>query len=156
MNSLKIFGGQLNLTDYPTTIEPTIHDLRIVLLTVNGNLYHWHESDRTFRRCVYDVNRTIAARDVHVNKDELLMVTRDGEAFRAKISSKRERTTSSVRRSGGNVKKKETAEFNKFLDRDDYVHVKLTKIANVHRAVSISSDPNAGNYAVVQVTLQLE
>lgn len=143
---VKVIGGKLSKVidchDYVAT------DLKIALLTKQGNLYLWQQTDPQFRRCLYSINRPIVVKQLHLNKDELLFVTQDGEAFYGKTKPRSTKTQIAVA-----VNNKEKSAFHKFVEKDECAKIKLIKIPNCHRAIAINSDSNGGNYAVIQVII---
>ena len=60
-------------------------------------------------------------------RGQLLLVTRDGEAFEGEIK---------IQRSGA-----------------EFTTVKVKRLPHIHRAVTVTSDPKGRNFAIVQVSI---
>lgn len=84
---------------------------------------------------------------VTLTTNEILFVTRDGEAFQG-IVKERKKKGAEVAASA------QKSAFHKFLEKDDCRMVKISKIPRIHRAVSIESDLKGRNFAVVQVEIK--
>lgn len=106
----------------------------------------WQENDQQLLRCIFSINRLIIVKQVSLNINQLLIVTKTGEAFEGIVKERRKRNSEN----GTNQSK---SAFHKFLDKDDCRIVKVTKIPKIHRAVSIESDLEGKNFAVIQVRL---
>lgn len=105
----------------------------------------WQENDQQLLRCIFSVSRLIIVKQISLNINHLLIVTKDGEAFEGVVKERRKRNSDS----GMNASK---SAFHKFLDKDDCRLVKVAKIPKIHRAVFIESDLDGKNFAVIQVS----
>ncbi|KAJ3638755.1 hypothetical protein MTP99_002089 [Tenebrio molitor] len=86
---VSIFGGKLNTSlGKDLTGEPN-RELKVVALTNTGNLLLWQESDSQLCRCIYPLSRPIIVRQLSINNNGLLFVTKDGEAFQRRPPYKR-------------------------------------------------------------------
>jgi alpha-tubulin suppressor-like RCC1 family protein len=139
---VSIFGGKLNTSlGKDLTGEPN-RELKVVALTNTGNLLLWQESDSQLCRCIYPLSRPIIVRQLSINNNGLLFVTKDGEAFQGFIRPRKKRTT--------NIEKSDKSAFHKFLEREDCVSVKLSKFPRIHRAIAITSDVKGHDFCVIQ------
>lgn len=140
---LSVIGGKLDAA-VESGVSSDYHTLKICVLTSAGTVLMWQENDQHLLRCIFSVNRLIIVRQLHLNINHLLIVTKDGEAFEGIVKERRRRTSESE----PNISK---SAFHRFLEKDDCRLVKVTKIPKIHRAVSIESDLEGKNYAVIQV-----
>lgn len=143
MAQLSIIGGKLD-----TTIENCVssdnHFLKICILTKSGRVLMWQENDQQLLRCIFSVSRLIMVKQISLNINHLLIVTKDGEAFEGVVKERKKRNSDN----GINVSK---SAFHKFLDKDDCRMVKVVKIPKIYRAILIESDLDGKNFAVIQV-----
>lgn len=145
MIQLSIIGGKIDTT-IENSVSSDYHPLKICILTSGGKVLMWQENDQQLLRCIFSVNRLIFVKQVLLNINQLLIVTKDGEAFEGVVKERRKRNSDS----GTNTIK---SAFHKFLDKDDCRLVKVVKIPKIHRAVFIESDLEGKNFAVVQVCM---
>lgn len=126
-------------------------DLKIAVLTGSGtgHVFLWTELSSHLSRCVFTINREIFLTDFCLSRHCLGIVTENGEAFSAVILPARERKTSekpSARKSWSSLR-----EINELIvDRSACVTLRLTRIAALHRTVSIMCDPEGLNFAALQ------
>lgn len=88
---------------------------------------------------------------VALTHDAVYFTTKYGEAFIGSISRKAPPTQPQP------IKREKERDNNKsalvkFLEKDDCTSVRITKIPNIHRAVSIAVDGEGLNYACLQVS----
>lgn len=139
---LNCFGGKLYAGSNKDLKEPP-RELKVIALTSTGNLLLWQEADAQLCRCIFTLNRPVIVKQMKLTSNGVIFVTRDGEAFQGTIKPRRKKlsTTSTSEKSA----------FHKFLDREDCISVKLSKISRVHRAIAITSDSNGHDFCVIQV-----
>ncbi|XP_042889626.1 inhibitor of Bruton tyrosine kinase-like isoform X2 [Penaeus japonicus] len=121
-------------------------DLKIAVLTGEGSnhLYLWTEQSSHLSRCLFNINREVNVRDFCLSHHLIGIVTKEGEAFSANIILPRKHkiTNKSFNKSTGQLVE--------FLDRSSCVTLRLTRIANLHRTLSIVCDPKGSNFAAIQ------
>lgn len=125
-------------------------DLKIAVLTGSGigHLYLWTEQSSHLSRCLFSINREISIMDFCLSRHNLGIVTDNGEAFSAVILPAQERKTpekAPIRKSWSS-----SGPLNDFLDRSTCITLRLTRIAALHRTVSIMCDPEGLNFAALQ------
>ncbi|XP_019772045.2 inhibitor of Bruton tyrosine kinase isoform X1 [Dendroctonus ponderosae] len=139
---IAVVGGNLNHSLDPELSNKN-RELRVAALTSTGNLLLWQESDAALRKCIFSIGRKLTITQVVLNMSKVLFVTRDGEAFQGEARPRKKKPT-------GPKEKGNKSDFHKFFDRDESLTVKVEKIARVHRALSIQSDPKGQNFGIVQ------
>lgn len=144
---VSIVGGNLDPSMLNNELSKEINtELKIAVLTNTGNVLLWQGSDQQLCGCIYSINRAIVMKQISLNLNELLLVSKDGESFKGFIKPRKKKVTSSVEKS----QKTQKSAFHKFLDREDCVVVSLQKINKIHRAISIISDVKGRDYSVIQ------
>lgn len=136
---LAVVGGQLNSKLDPKLTDRGGHELQVLALMNSGNLMYWQESLPQFYRCIVPFHRGLVFKEIILNRANMMLVTEDGEAFQATVRPKN--------------KKKQSISPAKNPATDsveEFHHLKLTRLPNVHRAVSVATDPKGQNFAVVQ------
>ncbi|KAJ9579143.1 hypothetical protein L9F63_024751 [Diploptera punctata] len=100
--------------------------LRVLMLDNKGHLFLWEDNvTKDFIRCGFSLNRSLMVTGITAQtRGQLLLVTRDGEAFEGELKEQR----SSV----------------------EFTTVKVKRLPHIHRAVAVTSDPKGRNFAVVQ------
>lgn len=143
VTQLSIIGGRLDTTK-ESSVSSDYHPLKVCVLTSVGKVLMWQENDQHLLRCIFSINRLIIVKQISLNINHVLIVTKHGEAFEGIVKERRKRNSED----GTNANK---SAFHKFLDKDDCRLVKVTKIPKIHRALSIESDLEGKNFAVIQV-----
>ncbi|KAM6356075.1 inhibitor of Bruton tyrosine kinase isoform 3-T3 [Podargus strigoides] len=120
----------------------------ILALDEAGRVFCWKSSNNSMKQCRWVYGRQVFMSDVALNRNEIMFVTQDGEAFTGKwleegkkISEKKE-IVSSLQNSCDASCEHDT--------NSVYERIRLQKLTFVHRAVSIATDPNGCNFAVLQ------
>ncbi|KFQ07218.1 Inhibitor of Bruton tyrosine kinase [Leptosomus discolor] len=121
----------------------------ILALDGAGRVFCWKSSSSSMKQCRWVYGRQVFMSDVALNGNEIMFVTQDGEAFTGqwleegkKISEKKE-LVSGLQNSSCDVScEHDTSSV--------YERIRLQKLTFVHRAVSIATDPNGCNFAVLQ------
>ncbi|XP_037247371.1 inhibitor of Bruton tyrosine kinase isoform X2 [Falco rusticolus] len=121
----------------------------ILALDEAGRVFCWKSSNNSMKQCRWVYGRQVFMSDVALNENEIMFVTQDGEAFTGKwleegrkISEKKE-LVSSLQNSSCDVSCEHDT-------NSVYERIRLQKLTFVHRAVSIATDPNGCNFAVLQ------
>lgn len=145
-----IIGGTLNKTfDIDRDIN---RELKVLILLNTGNLAIWQETDPQLCRCFYSKNRPIVVKQIFLNYQNVLFVTKDGEAFQGSIKPRKKKDSpQNVDKINVKSGKNDNGEFHKFLDYENCVLIKLTKFPRIHRAIFITSDPKGKDYCAIQV-----
>lgn len=122
----------------------------VLLLTSVGQLLLWQDTNNKLTRCVFGFQHQIMVKHVSLTHDALYFTTKYGEAFIGSIS--RKVTPLSPTHQVKKEKEKDSKSgLVKFLDKDDCTPVKIVKIPNIYRAVSISVDSEGLNFACLQI-----
>nr|XP_038032588.1 inhibitor of Bruton tyrosine kinase isoform X4 [Anas platyrhynchos] len=121
----------------------------ILALDEAGRVFCWKSSNNSMKQCRWVYGRQVFMSDVALNKNEMMFVTQDGEAFTGKwleegkkTSEKKELVSSPQNASCETPSSSET--------NSVYERIRLQKLTFVHRAVSVATDPNGCNFAVLQ------
>ncbi|KAM9241283.1 inhibitor of Bruton tyrosine kinase isoform 3-T3 [Leptosomus discolor] len=122
----------------------------ILALDGAGRVFCWKSSSSSMKQCRWVYGRQVFMSDVALNGNEIMFVTQDGEAFTGqwleegkKISEKKAELVSGLQNSSCDVScEHDTSSV--------YERIRLQKLTFVHRAVSIATDPNGCNFAVLQ------
>ncbi|XP_068004756.1 inhibitor of Bruton tyrosine kinase isoform X2 [Melanerpes formicivorus] len=121
----------------------------ILALDEAGRVFCWKSSSSSMKQCRWVYGRQVFMSDIALNGNEIMFVTQDGEAFTGKwlgeekkISEKKE-LVSSLQNSSCDVSCEHDS-------NSVYERIRLQKLTFVHRAVSIATDPNGCNFAVLQ------
>ncbi|CAG9795587.1 unnamed protein product [Diatraea saccharalis] len=150
----KIAIKQINLRQ--VCVEAKVSDqgaysrVTVLLLTTVGQLLIWQDTTNQLTRCVFGLSHQTVITNVTLTHDALYFTTKHGEAFIGTISRKTTPTQPQT------IKKEKERDSNKsalvkFLEKDDCTPVRITKIPNVHRAVSIIVDSEGLNFACLQI-----
>ncbi|RVE44903.1 hypothetical protein evm_010450 [Chilo suppressalis] len=122
----------------------------VLLLTNVGQLLIWQDTTNQLTRCVFGLNHQTVITQVALTHDALYFTTKYGEAYIGTISRKTTPTQPQpIRREKERDSNKSALV--KFLEKDDCTPVRIAKIPNVHRAVSIAVDSEGLNFACLQV-----
>ncbi|KAM8954443.1 inhibitor of Bruton tyrosine kinase [Pelodytes ibericus] len=115
----------------------------ILALDQAGRVFCWKSSSSSMKQCRWVYGRQVFMSDIALNKNEMMFVTQEGEGFSGKWMLDKKK----------NTEKKESAiSDSSFLSDSHSVYEKicLQKLSFVHRAVSVTTDPNGCNFAVLQ------
>ncbi|XP_010564051.1 PREDICTED: inhibitor of Bruton tyrosine kinase [Haliaeetus leucocephalus] len=122
----------------------------ILALDEAGRVFCWKSSNNSMKQCRWVYGRQVFMSDVALNGNEIMFVTQDGEAFTGKwleegkkISEKKAELVSNLQNSSCDVSCEHDT-------NSVYERIRLQKLTFVHRAVSIATDPNGCNFAVLQ------
>uniref|UniRef100_A0A8C8SN21 Inhibitor of Bruton tyrosine kinase n=1 Tax=Pelusios castaneus TaxID=367368 RepID=A0A8C8SN21_9SAUR len=121
----------------------------ILALDEAGRVFCWKSSNSPMKQCRWVYGRQVFMSDVALNRNEIMFVTQDGDAFTGKWveggkkSSEKKEVVSSLQNSSCDVSCH-------YDTNSIYERIRLEKIPFVHRAVSVTTDPNGCNFAVLQ------
>lgn len=121
----------------------------ILALDEAGRVFCWKSSNSPMKQCRWVYGRQVFMSDVALNRNEIMFVTQDGDAFTGKWvegekkSSEKKEVVSSLQNSSYDVSCH-------YDTNSVYERIRLEKLAFVHRAVSVTTDPNGCNFAVLQ------
>lgn len=138
---LAIVGGQLNSKLDAKLIDKGGYELQALALMNSGNLLFWQESIPHFIRCVVPFHHGLVFKEITLSRTNMMLVTEDGEAYQATVKPKNKKKQSI------SPAKKPTTDS---VEKEDFYHLKMTRLPNVHRAVCVATDPKGQNFAVIQ------
>ncbi|KAG6940264.1 inhibitor of Bruton tyrosine kinase [Chelydra serpentina] len=121
----------------------------ILALDEAGRVFCWKSSSSPMKQCRWVYGRQVFMSDVALNRNEIMFVTQDGDAFTGKWveggkkTSEKKEVVSSLQNSSYDVS-------GHYDTNSVYERIRLEKLAFVHRAVSVTTDPNGCNFAVLQ------
>nr|DBA26453.1 TPA: hypothetical protein GDO54_010709 [Pyxicephalus adspersus] len=107
-----------------------------------GRVFCWKSSSSSLKQCRWVYGRQVFMSDFALNKNEMLFVTQEGEGFTGRWMRENKNTTD-----------KKDPSITDSIHSDThsvYERVSLQKLPFVHRAVSVTSDSNGCNFAVLQ------
>ncbi|XP_028158186.1 inhibitor of Bruton tyrosine kinase [Ostrinia furnacalis] len=150
----KIAIKQINLrqvcVEAKVTEQGAYSRVTVLLLTSVGQLLIWQDTTNTLTRCVFGLSHQTEISQVALTHDFVYFTTKYGEAFVGTISRRAPPTQPQpIRREKERDSNKPALV--KFLEKDDCTAVRIVKIPNVHRAVSISVDSEGLNFACLQI-----
>ncbi|XP_023939294.2 inhibitor of Bruton tyrosine kinase [Bicyclus anynana] len=121
----------------------------VLLLTNVGQMMLWQDTTSKLTRCVFGLSHQIIITHMALTHDALYFTTKYGEAFIGNIS--RKATPPPAQPIKKERDKDNRSALVKFLEKDDCTSVRITKIPNVHRAVTIAVDSEGLNFACLQI-----
>ncbi|XP_048483944.1 inhibitor of Bruton tyrosine kinase [Plutella xylostella] len=122
----------------------------VLLLTNVGQLHIWQDQSNRLTRCVFGLNHQIFITHVTLTHDAMYFTTKYGEAFIGYVSRKNTPSVEPTPTKRDKDRDSQKSALVKFLEKDDCTSVRLTRVPNVHRAVSISVDTEGLNFACLQ------
>lgn len=122
----------------------------VLLLTNVGQLFIWQDTTNKLTRCVFGLAHQTIISHIALTHDALYFTTKHGEAFIGSISRKTP-PPSQPQPIKKEKEKENTSPLVKFLAKDDCTSVRITKISNIYRAVSIAVDNEGNNFACLQI-----
>ncbi|XP_036999672.2 inhibitor of Bruton tyrosine kinase [Artibeus jamaicensis] len=121
----------------------------ILALDEAGRVFCWRSVSSSLKQCRWAYPRQVFVSDIALNRNEILLVTQDGEGFRGKWfeekkkNSEKKEILSNLHNSSSDVSC--VSDINSMYER-----IRLEKLTFAHRAVSVSTDPNGCNFAILQ------
>ena len=105
--------------------------LKVMVLSVTGRVSVWEDNrENAFIPCMFNVSKEIIVKDIVLHKSGLVIVTAGGESW-----------------SGSH--QHSTSKSSKIPAKDI---LKIKRLPNIHRGVSVSCDPKGRNFCVLQVS----
>ncbi|KAM6323792.1 inhibitor of Bruton tyrosine kinase [Aegotheles albertisi] len=150
LKKVLVNGGYLEYkVDTQNLKENEGQKICILALDEAGRVFCWKSSNNSMKQCRWVYGRQVFMSDIALNRNEIMFVTQDGEAFTGKwleegkkIAEKKE-LVSNLQNSSCDVSCEHDS-------NSVYERIRLQKLTFVHRAVSIATDPNGYNFAVLQ------
>ncbi|KAM4694566.1 inhibitor of Bruton tyrosine kinase [Discoglossus pictus] len=115
----------------------------IIALDQAGKVFCWKSPSSPMKQCQLVYGHQVLATDIALNKNEIMFVTQEGEGFTGKWTNEKKK----------NIEKKENSISDSSFHCDThsvYERIFLQKLSFVHRAVSVTTDRNGCNFAVLQ------
>ncbi|KAL0275010.1 UNVERIFIED_CONTAM: hypothetical protein PYX00_003000 [Menopon gallinae] len=120
-------------------------ELKILIITNSNRIYLWQENTGDAFRCELSLRREIHISDIVLNKNFLLLTSRDGEAFQGEIKVKKRKALPDTEKQASRKSTNESPQ------RDEYDYIKLKRVPHIHRGVNVTSDLKGRNFAITQV-----
>uniref|UniRef100_A0A8C5PWA2 Inhibitor of Bruton tyrosine kinase n=1 Tax=Leptobrachium leishanense TaxID=445787 RepID=A0A8C5PWA2_9ANUR len=144
LKKILVSGGLLEYkVDTQLLKENGGQPISILALDQAGRVFCMKYPSGSMRQCRWVYGRQVFMSDISLNKNEIMFVTQEGEGFTGKWMHEKKK----------NIEKKESSVSDSSLHCDAhsvYERISLQKLSFVHRAVSINTDPNGCNFAVLQ------
>ncbi|XP_032999189.1 inhibitor of Bruton tyrosine kinase isoform X3 [Lacerta agilis] len=149
LKKVLVNGGYLDYRVAPEHLKEN-GGQRICILALDqaGRVFCWKSANNPLKQCRWVYGRQVYMSDISLNRNEIMFVTQDGEAFKGKWmegnknSEKKAEIVTNVQNSSTEVSSCDT--------NNVYERIRLEKLAFVHRAVNVTTDPNGCNFAVLQ------
>ncbi|XP_060608945.2 inhibitor of Bruton tyrosine kinase isoform X1 [Anolis sagrei] len=149
LKKVLVSGGYLDYRVDPQHLKEN-GGQRICILALDqaGRVFCWKSANNPMKQCRWIYGRQVYMSDISLNKNEMMFITQDGEAFKGKWvdgnknSEKKAEIVSNIQNSSNDIS---SYDANNICER-----IRLEKLAFVHRAVSVTTDPNGSNFAVLQ------
>ncbi|XP_061479196.1 inhibitor of Bruton tyrosine kinase isoform X2 [Rhineura floridana] len=148
LKKVLVSGGYLEYRVDPQHLKEN-GGQRICILALDqaGRVFCWKSANSPLKQCRWVYGRQVYMSDISLNRNEMMFVTQDGEAFKGKWmdgnrNSEKKDIVSNLQSSSNDVS---SCDMNNAYER-----IRLEKLAFVHRAVSVATDPNGCNFAVLQ------
>ncbi|XP_073482960.1 inhibitor of Bruton tyrosine kinase [Aquarana catesbeiana] len=143
LKKVLVSGGYLDQkADTQHLKENGGQSVSLLALDQAGRVFCWKSSSSSLKQCRWVYGRQVFMTDFALNKNEMLFVTHEGEGFTGKWICEKKNYTD-----------KKDPSITDPIHSDSnsvYERISLQKLPFVHRAVSVTSDPNGCNFAVLQ------
>ncbi|KAM8870686.1 inhibitor of Bruton tyrosine kinase [Spinachia spinachia] len=138
-----VSGGCLDHRVVPQILnEGGGEKLSVLALDEAGRVFCWRSSCSSVRQCRWAYGRQVFMSDIALSKNGMMFVTQDGEGFSGVWAGE-------YRKYG--EKKERSVEVCGHTDAGTmYERIRLDKLPNVHRAVSITMDSKGRNFGALQ------
>ncbi|XP_070788981.1 inhibitor of Bruton tyrosine kinase isoform X3 [Pituophis catenifer annectens] len=148
LKKVLVSGGHLDYRVNPQHLKEN-GGLRIYILALDqaGRVLCWKSANSPMKQCRWIYGRQVYMSDVFLNRNEIMFVTQDGEAFKGKWM---DGNRHSEKRDMVSNLQNSSSDISSYDANNTYERIQLEKLAFVHRAVSITTDPNGYNFAVLQ------
>lgn len=150
LKKVLVSGGRMEYKVDPEHFKENEGEkLCILALDEAGRVFCWRSVSSSLKQCRWAYPRQVFVSDIALNRNEILLVTQDGEGFRGKWfeekkkSSEKKEILSNLHNSSSEVSF--VSDVNSMYER-----IRLEKLTFAHRAVSVSTDPNGCNFAILQ------
>ncbi|XP_042299437.1 inhibitor of Bruton tyrosine kinase-like isoform X1 [Sceloporus undulatus] len=149
LKKVLVNGGYLDYRVDPQNLKEN-GGQRICILALDqaGRVFCWKSANSPMKQCRWMYGRQVYMSDISLNRNEMMFVTQDGEVFKGKWvdgnknSGKKAEIVSNLQNSSNDITSYDT--------NNVYERIRLEKLAFVHRAVSVTTDPSGCNFAVLQ------
>ncbi|XP_078068592.1 inhibitor of Bruton tyrosine kinase isoform X2 [Mustelus asterias] len=160
----KIASRQLNLKKVLVTgghldhkVDPHVlnegggEKVCILALDEAGRVFCWRSSSCFIKQCRWAYGRQVFMSDIALSKNEMIFVTQDGDGFTGHWTGA-EKTNSEKKEELPNILQNPLDQFADTVGMNNslYERIKLEKLPCVHRAVSVTTDLNGRNFAILQ------
>ncbi|KAM7136933.1 inhibitor of Bruton tyrosine kinase isoform 2-T2 [Molossus nigricans] len=150
LKKILVSGGHMEYKVDPDHLKENEGE-KICILAMDGagRVFCWRSVSSSLKQCRWAYPRQVFISDIALNRNEILFVTQDGEGFRGKWfeekrkSSEKKEILSNLHNSSSDVSY--VSDINSVYER-----IRLEKLTFTHRAVSVSTDPNGCNFAILQ------
>ncbi|XP_069830794.1 inhibitor of Bruton tyrosine kinase isoform X2 [Dendropsophus ebraccatus] len=143
LKKVLVSGGFLDYKADPQSLkESGGQPVRFLALDQAGRVFCWKSTNSSMRQCRWVYGRQVFMSDIALNKNEMLFITLDGEGYSGKWMSEK--------KSSLDKKEHSISDSNHCDTSSVYERISLQKISFVHRAISVTTDPNGCNFAVLQ------
>ncbi|KAF6114172.1 inhibitor of Bruton tyrosine kinase [Phyllostomus discolor] len=150
LKKVLISGGRMEYKVDPEHFKENEGEkICILALDETGRVFCWRSISSSLKQCRWAYPRQVFVSDIALSRNEILLVTQDGEGFRGKWfeekkkSSEKKEILSNLHNSSSDVSC--VSDVNSMYER-----IRLEKLTFAHRAVSVSTDPNGCNFAILQ------
>ncbi|XP_073445780.1 inhibitor of Bruton tyrosine kinase isoform X2 [Dendrobates tinctorius] len=143
LKKVLVSGGVLDYKTDPQNLkENGGQPIRFLALDRAGRVFCWKSISASMKQCRWVYGRQVFVSDFALNKNEMLFITRDGEGFSGKWMPEKKVSPDKKDHSISDSVPSDT--------HNVYERIGLQKLTFIHRAVSVASDPNGCNFAVLQ------
>lgn len=143
LKKVLVSGGYLDQkADTQHLKENGGQSVNILALDQAGRVFCWKSSSSSLKQCRWVYGRQVFMSDFALNKNEMLFVTPEGEGFTGKWMCEKKNHSDKKDSSIADPIHSDT--------HSVYERISLQKLPFVHRAVSVTSDSNGCNFAVLQ------
>ncbi|XP_069091721.1 inhibitor of Bruton tyrosine kinase isoform X2 [Pleurodeles waltl] len=150
LKKILVSGGFLEHKSDPQHLkENGGQKICILALDQAGRVFCWRSPSSTMKQCRWVYSRQVFMSDVALNKNGLMFVTHDGEGFSGKWHGEVKAITES--KDVIPAPQKSLCDSLGHCDLNTvHERIRLERLPHVHRAVSVTTDPNGCNFAVLQ------
>lgn len=160
----KIASRQLNLKKVLVTggyldhkVDPQVlnegggEKVCILALDEAGRISCWRSTNCLTKQCRWAYGRQVFMSDIALNKNGMIFVTQDGDGFTGSWTESEKKNLEKKDELSCILKNPMDQVINTTeLSNNLYERIKLEKLPCVHRAVSVASDSNGRNFAILQ------
>ncbi|XP_040284626.1 inhibitor of Bruton tyrosine kinase [Bufo bufo] len=143
LRKILVSGGFLDCkADLQNLKENGGQPVRFLSLDQAGRVFCWKSTNSSMKPCRWVYGRQVFVSDFALNKNEMLFITHDGEGFSGRWMPEKKISADKKEHSMPDSLHSDT--------HGVYERICLQKLSFVHRAVSVATDPNGCNFAVLQ------